>query len=220
MKLVQPEPAVFQISNQHLKPLSDSNHAEELQSALDSALSIDPRQGMQLMKIALYQVHQRVSNQEWRKLVSDVILNHPIGKICHKDPFTHRAFSKPRGYAGDAVMIDYIYGYFDDAELSDPEAALANEFVINSPSDRAVRNRLNFMANKLSALARQNDKPEILSVASGHCREFGLCAPLHCAGSRRRVGSASTKRIRATRRYTRPGISIYFTQKPHTRRKV
>jgi len=29
----------------------------------------------------------------------------------HADPLTYRAFSKPRGYAGDAVMMDHIYGY-------------------------------------------------------------------------------------------------------------
>ena len=37
-------------------------------------------------------------------------LNHPIRDLLHQDPFTYRAFAKPRGYAGDAVMMDYIYG--------------------------------------------------------------------------------------------------------------
>src|SRR5262245_61749836 len=36
-------------------------------------------------------------------------LNHRICNLLHQDPFTYRAFSKPRGYAGDAVMMDYIY---------------------------------------------------------------------------------------------------------------
>src|SRR4051794_26007505 len=37
-------------------------------------------------------------------------LDHPLRNLLHEDPFTFRAFSKPRGYAGDAVMMDYIYG--------------------------------------------------------------------------------------------------------------
>src|SRR6185503_16334963 len=37
-------------------------------------------------------------------------LDHPLRHVLHQDPFTYRAFSKPRGYAGDAVMMDYIYG--------------------------------------------------------------------------------------------------------------
>lgn len=34
---------------------------------------------------------------------------HPLHALVQQDPFTHRAASKPRGYAGDAVMMDYIY---------------------------------------------------------------------------------------------------------------
>lgn len=37
-------------------------------------------------------------------------LSHFLRGLLHQDPFTYRAFSKPRGYAGDAVMTDYIYG--------------------------------------------------------------------------------------------------------------
>ena len=153
--------------------------ATELIETLDAALSLKPRQGMELMRIALYHLYQKVSKQEWRRLVDEVILTHPLGKICHKDPFTHRAFTKPRGYAGDAVMIDYIYGYHDENELEDAEAAIVNELSINSASTRAVRNRLSYIVNKLSTLIRQKKEPEILSVASGHCREFGMCTPLH-----------------------------------------
>src|SRR5262245_3385575 len=35
-------------------------------------------------------------------------LDHSIRDLLHQDPFTYRAYSKPRGYAGDAVMMDYI----------------------------------------------------------------------------------------------------------------
>ena len=37
-------------------------------------------------------------------------LSYPLRGLVHQDPFTYRALSKPRGYAGDAVMMDYIYG--------------------------------------------------------------------------------------------------------------
>jgi hypothetical protein len=52
--------------------------------------------------VALGEVALRAA---WR-IVCEFIQAHPVTRICHEDPFTHRAYSKPRGYAGDAVSID------------------------------------------------------------------------------------------------------------------
>src|SRR6476660_5776461 len=53
----------------------------------------------------------------WRQY-ADTCLNHPIRDLLYQDPFTHRAFAKPRGYAGDAVMMHYIYGLGDAGEAA------------------------------------------------------------------------------------------------------
>jgi hypothetical protein len=45
-------------------------------------------------------------------------LDHPVRNLLHQDPFTYRAFSRPRGYAGDAVMMDYIYGLGEATEAA------------------------------------------------------------------------------------------------------
>src|SRR5688572_8471324 len=41
------------------------------------------------------------SDPEWSEYV-EVCLRHPVRELLHQDPFTARAFNKPRGYAGDA----------------------------------------------------------------------------------------------------------------------
>ena len=49
------------------------------------------------------------SDEEWDAIV-DRCLGHPLNGLLQQDPFTCRAFEKPRGYAGDAELIDFIYG--------------------------------------------------------------------------------------------------------------
>ena len=42
-------------------------------------------------------------------VLKEAVEAHPIHKVIMSDPYSRRAFDKPRGYAGDAVMLDFIY---------------------------------------------------------------------------------------------------------------
>jgi hypothetical protein len=53
---------------------------------------------------------------QWSALASDC-LEHPIATLLHNDPLTWRTFQKPKGYAGDATMLDLIYSMEDDSFL-------------------------------------------------------------------------------------------------------
>ena len=55
---------------------------------------------------ALDQLRRDVGPTEWTRLIADVIVPHPVVEQLREEPFTRRAFEKPRGYAGDAVMLD------------------------------------------------------------------------------------------------------------------
>src|SRR4051812_11537217 len=59
--------------------------------------------------------------EEWQEFIEQC-QTHPLMKVLHQDPFTFRAFSKPRGYAGDAVMMDYIYGREEQWPLPEADA--------------------------------------------------------------------------------------------------
>ena len=42
----------------------------------------------------------------WTQFIREVVRPHPLFSLCLEDPYTNRAFHKPRGFAGDAVMLD------------------------------------------------------------------------------------------------------------------
>ncbi len=150
---------------------------QALKQALDRCIEKDPS-AIEEVRDVLHGLHQTVSKQVWEHVVENVALSHPARHEIFKDPLTHRAFNKPRGYAGDAVMIDYLYGLIDGSDLDDESARYGLKVTMRSPSARAVRNRLRMIADRLSQKIETRTLPEILSVACGHCRELGLCDDL------------------------------------------
>lgn len=123
---------------------------------------------------------RRASPRNWRPLVNDVIAPHPLVAFANRCPMTDRARSKPRGYAGDAVMLDYIYDRerFADSELQGADRAIFRT-VAESPTCASVDYRRQLIAQRIDALAgrhvaRGDAPPSILSLACGHARELDL----------------------------------------------
>jgi hypothetical protein len=103
---------------------------------------------------------------------------HAVRDLLLNDPFTYRAFAKPRGYAGDAVMMDYIYG------LGEAEDALRNatplgraifQHLDTRPAKRGVRYRRHLIAHLLDEIGRRGNA-RVLAIAAGHLREVDLSA--------------------------------------------
>jgi extracellular factor (EF) 3-hydroxypalmitic acid methyl ester biosynthesis protein len=102
--------------------------------------------------------------------------NHPIRHLLHQDPFTYRAFSKPRGYAGDAVMMDYIYGLGEAKRAADEATPLGRAMFSwkdTRPSVKAVCYRRRLIASLIDRVADQGGS-RVLAIAAGHLREIAL----------------------------------------------
>ncbi len=102
--------------------------------------------------------------------------NHPICSLLHQDPFTYRAFAKPRGYAGDAVMMDYIYklGEADHAvRNATPLGRAVFHATDRSPAKQGVRYRRRLIAELIDQVGRR-EPASVLAVAAGHLREVEL----------------------------------------------
>ncbi|MCY2996300.1 MAG: class I SAM-dependent methyltransferase [Planctomycetota bacterium] len=126
------------------------------------------------------------SSAEWNAFVKLCRL-HPLRELLHQDPFTYRCFAKPRGYAGDATMLDYIYGV--DEEQGPPEDTTdlgRHIFAATTGSTicEAVRARRRLVAEMIDRLALEIPRPKLLSIAAGHLREADLTGAL----KQRRLG--------------------------------
>jgi extracellular factor (EF) 3-hydroxypalmitic acid methyl ester biosynthesis protein len=102
----------------------------------------------------------------------DACQGHPLHKIALEDPFTERAFSKPRGYAGDAVMLDYIYRPRTLA-LSEVGAAI-NSTATSVSTAKSILWRRDHLGAEIATTVRRTRGARILSVASGHLRELDV----------------------------------------------
>jgi extracellular factor (EF) 3-hydroxypalmitic acid methyl ester biosynthesis protein len=103
-------------------------------------------------------------------------LSHELREFMYADPFTYRAFSKPRGYAGDALMMDYIYGLGEAKEAASNATPIGRDifsYMGDRPSARAVRFRRALIAAMLDSAACREDA-RVVAIAAGHLREVEL----------------------------------------------
>lgn len=127
--------------------------------------------GMRLLHEGLNTVRRELPVEGWREVASGACRAHPIRELLHQDPFTLRSFEKPRGYAGDAELLDFLYG---ETGLPDSISELGRKvsaFMNEQPSARSVRARRALLSRELDALAERVERPRVLSIACGHLRE-------------------------------------------------
>jgi hypothetical protein len=142
-------------------------------------------EGMGLLLPGLQARRLEMNDGAWGEFAR-LCLGHPLRRLLHEDPFTHRAFSKPRGYAGDAALLDFIYG--EEEGWPGPDASDVGKSIFasttRSAACEAVRARRAFIANFVDRRAEEIPHPYLLSIAAGHLREAELCV----AVKRRKLG--------------------------------
>jgi SAM-dependent methyltransferase len=119
-------------------------------------------------------IRSHSSTEEWKQFVTQY-REHAVSQFFLQDPLTRRAFEKPRGYAGDPVMIDFVYNHDKVAtpcarptEISEILNCELNRIV---QASHAVRERKRILTRKINQTAERVANPYILSVACGHLRE-------------------------------------------------
>jgi extracellular factor (EF) 3-hydroxypalmitic acid methyl ester biosynthesis protein len=118
----------------------------------------------------LHEIRRELPPDDWQTFCKQVVPKHDLAKLIHQDPFTFHSVRKPRGYAGDAALLDYIYGH--SKATATPLGERIFEFTTNTAPCRAVRTRSKIIAGIIDRLAQERREPlRILSIACGHLRE-------------------------------------------------
>lgn len=153
--------------------------SEYLDKTYDRLVNIQAEEANQLMHswiVELHKIRSEMDKSTWDNFCA-LARSHKITELLTQDPYTKRSIAKPRGYSGDAVMIDYIYRGLSADELNSISKLGQRVFSYTagaSPSARAVRNRSYLMASSIDSTAARISEPHILSVACGHLYEAEL----------------------------------------------
>ncbi|QLY26158.1 class I SAM-dependent methyltransferase [Bdellovibrio sp. KM01] len=95
-----------------------------------------------------------------------------MGPFLWGAPFAHRAYHKPRGYAGDYEMMNQLYR--DEVVGKTLYDQCIHKYFVEDASGTAVRNRGQYLAKKIKELF-QSTKPDqhlkLMSIASGPAKE-------------------------------------------------
>ncbi|MGB5882268.1 MAG: patatin-like phospholipase family protein [Thermoanaerobaculia bacterium] len=131
--------------------------AESLRQALDeiSAKHTDPEAATEVLKSSLGD----------------------LPELVNQSPFMDRALKKPRGYAGDDRLLNYVYG---DEVLAAPTnmGKLLNYAFFSSPAANAIRNRAKIVQGVIFDRLSQKTPLHVTSIASGPAHEVSTMTRL------------------------------------------
>jgi SAM-dependent methyltransferase len=122
----------------------------------------------------LHEIRNSVEIDVWRALIP-FVQSHPVAGFFMQDPLTKWSFDRPRGYSGDAHLLDMIYRHEKIAHQVEAASELGREvyeFTSHAPSSIANCDRRDILARQVDeTAARVGQEAEILSFAAGHLRE-------------------------------------------------
>ena len=148
-----------------------SPQTEIFDLAHDALIRGDIYAAMGTLRRTLREQRAQLPQEEWVTF-GDQARRHPLHRLLLESPFTRRAYEKPRGYAGDAVLMDLIYGMAQPRGGLSPLGGMLYGYEFDSPCFQSVRTRRATLAREIDSVAEARPHARVLAVASGHLREI------------------------------------------------
>jgi len=130
---------------------------------------------MSQLILELGSIRQALGPKAWTAFV-ETAMCHPISRLVGQDPITNRSAKRPRGYAGDAALLDLIYFGCGLPLEDNPHAHGISHFVFHSASCTGVRERRDILAKLVDDAAATVERPAVFAIAAGHLREADISA--------------------------------------------
>lgn len=137
------------------------------------------------MIVALHGLRTTLGDEMWISTAVPAAREHPIATVMHQDPLTGHAFRRPRGYPGDAGLMDLVYGHADVAGTLAGATDLGlqvYECAKVRPVCEGAKLRTEKLARFIDQTAARRPGADVLVVACGHLREVEFSSALPAGG--------------------------------------
>jgi hypothetical protein len=93
-----------------------------------------------------------------------------VGPFMYQSAYAHRAYYKPRGYAGDFEMMKIVYN--NERRGKTLFGKSMEHYFVSVPEAQAVRNRAVYLSQKLKGVLETRESCRIMSLACGPAMEI------------------------------------------------
>ena len=166
-----------------------SDFLDRVQAQLETKQRESIYKGMALLFQGLDTVRKKIHPEQWNEYIT-FVQNHNVYQILLECPFNHHARQWPRGYAGDAEMLDMIYGYSHVVNKwphTTDRGWQIFDYQYSRRSANLVRVRRTRIARTIDRVVHENTNAKVLSMACGHLREGILSLELQLGRVKRFV---------------------------------
>lgn len=165
---------------------SDQQHVQSrVLAQLDQAASLAETYSQSGFLLGLNEILQSLkgdlSEGDWQDVVLPTARLHRLADHVTECPLTRHSLTRPRGYPGDAGLLDLIYRHADAQPVVEASSVAGRDvygFTNNVSVCEAVRQRKRILAERIDQIAAARPGAEILAVACGHLREAEISAAL------------------------------------------
>lgn len=125
--------------------------------------------------VFLETLRKTISPNEWRHAIKEDYLLASWRYFLASDPYTRWGLLKPRGYAGDATLMDFAYRHeaiFCHIKNAGDMGRAIYEMTFEAQQSNSARKRVQLIQDEINRLSSTHENISIGSFASGHAREL------------------------------------------------